>query len=167
MRVADASPGLSSGEEGRPEVSARVRWFVWAFLTVFAFTGLAEIEAFPFTGWRLFSGLRHERTTSFTAFAVDGDGEETPFPFASLPPAYHWGSNLVRAFVRRSPAEQATICDAWVDGARATGHDVEVVRIYQVVRTVSERDGDRGVPPRTRSLRITCGDGSVQATETS
>ena len=73
----------------------------------------------------------------------------------------------MRAFVRRSPAEQATICNAWADGARAAGHDVEVVRIYQVVRTVSERDGDRGVPPRTRSLRITCGDGSVHPTESS
>jgi hypothetical protein len=166
MRVADASPGLSSGEEGRPEVPARVRWFVWAFLTVFVVTGLAEIEAFPFTGWRLFSGLRHERTTSLAAFGVDGAGLERPFAFRELPPAYHWGSNVLRGFTRRSPAEQARICDSWVSAARDAGRDVALVRVYQVVRVVSDRDGDRGVPARTRTLMLTCGDGSVQHAET-
>lgn len=162
MRSA-ASPDLSSGEEGPSKVPARVRWFVWAFLTVFVFTGLAEVEAFPFTGWRLFSGLRHERNTSLAAMAVDSSGVETPFSFASLPPAYWWGTNLLTGFTRRSPADQAGICDAWAAGARAEGRDVAVIRIYEVVRIVSDRVGDRGAPVSTRSLRITCGDGTVHA----
>ncbi|MGH2786212.1 MAG: hypothetical protein ACRDJ1_13200 [Actinomycetota bacterium] len=161
MRVVDAA-GPVFGEDGLPKVSASVRWFVWAFLTVFVITGLAEIEAFPFTGWRLFSGLRHERSTSLAAFAVDEAGEETPFSFRELPPAYRWGTNVLRGFTRRSPADQAAICDEWAAAARAAGRDVRQIHIYEVVRVVSERDGDRGAPPSVRSLRIACGDGSVQ-----
>ena len=160
---AGASQRLSSGEEGLPRLPARVRWFVWAFLAVFVFTGLAEVEAFPFTGWRLFSGLRHERNTSLAAFEVDGDGEETPFSFASLPPAYRWGTNLLTGFTRRAPADQAAICDAWAAAARESGREVEVIRIYEVVRIVSDRVGDRGAPHTTRTLRITCGDGAVHS----
>lgn len=160
---AGASQGLSSGEEGPPKVSARVRWFVWAFLAVFAFTGLAEVEAYPFTGWRLFSGLRHERVASLAAFAVDDQGVETPFSFKALPPAYHWGTNLLAGFTRRSAADQAAICEAWVDGARASGIVVESIRIYEVSKVVSDRVGDRGAGPSTRKLRISCGDGTVHA----
>ena len=159
---ADASPSRSSGEEGLPpKVPARVRWFVWAFLGVFAFTGLAEVEAFPFTGWRLFSGLRHERTTSLAAFGVDDQGVEAPFSFKALPPAYHWGTNLLTGFTRRSTPEQARICDAWMEGARASGLVIESIRIYEVSKVVSERVGDRGAGPATRTLRVTCGDGAV------
>ena len=38
----------------------------------------------------------------------------------------------------------------------------ELIHIYEVVRIVSDRDGDRGVRPTVRSLRLACGDGSVQ-----
>ena len=38
-----------------PEVSARTRLFVYAFLLVFAITGIAHLERYPFSGFRLFS----------------------------------------------------------------------------------------------------------------
>lgn len=161
MRAVAASNDLFSGEEASPRVPARVRWCVWAFLAAFAFTGLAEVEAWPLTGWRLFSGLRHERSTSWAAFAVDDSGKEIPFSFASLPPAYRWGTNLVGGFANRPAGEQAEICDAWAAAARAARRDVAAIRIYRVERVVSDRVGERGAGFASRTLTFTCSDGSV------
>ena len=136
---------------------------MWLFLVAFAFCGLAKIEAWPLTGWRLFSQLRHERTTSWMAMGVDGAGAETKFSFGDLPAGYHWGASILSSFATRPAAEQTAVCDTWAEAARRGGVDVATIRIYRVERVVSDRVGRRGAPDEAATLVFTCGDGTIRA----
>ena len=115
------------------------RAFVWAFLALFALCGLAGIEAWPFSGFRLFSHVRTDQVAGWEVTLVDGSGAERPAPLGA-------GSWLhVAAGMERLPdAERLAVCRAWARGA-----GVEV-RVY---RTWSPIDG--GSPPR-RELRAMC-----------
>lgn len=158
MRTA-VVPEAASADEVR--VPARIRAFVWLFLAAFVFCGLARIEAWPLTGWRLFSELRHERTTSWRAMGVDAAGAETLFSFAGLPAGYHWGANILSGFATRPAAEQTAACDAWAEAARREGVDLAAIRIYRVERIVSDRVGRRGASDGAAALIFTCGNGTI------
>ena len=97
------------------------RWFVAAFLTVFVVSGLAGIEAWPFTGFRLFSHLRHESVTTWHAAVVDGSGNRTRVRFADLPAAYGGASLLMEKFDSISTSQQDAACRSWLRAARASG----------------------------------------------
>ena len=155
--VREADP---AGEE---RVPARIRAFVWLFLAAFALCGFAKIEAWPFTGWRLFSELRHERTVSWRAMSVSASGAETRFSFGDLPAGYHWGANILSSFASRPASEQTAACDAWTEAARSRGLDVAAIRIYRLERLVSDRIGRRGAPEETATLMFSCGNGSIRA----
>jgi hypothetical protein len=160
VRTAVVQETDSAGEE---RVPARICAFVWLFLAAFALCGFAKIEAWPLTGWRLFSELRHERTISWRAVGVSASGAEARFSFGDLPAGYHWGANILSSFASRPAAEQTAACDAWIDAARRRGLDVAAIRIYRLERVVSDRVGDRGAPEEAAILTFTCGDGSIRA----
>ncbi len=160
MRIAVVPEAASAGEE---RVPARIRAFVWLFLAAFALCGFAKIEAWPLTGWRLFSELRHERTISWRAMGVSGSGAEARFSFGDLPAGYHWGANLLSAFASMPASEQTAVCDAWTHAARGRGLDVAAIRVYRLERVVSDRVGSRGAPEEAATLMFTCGDGSIRA----
>jgi hypothetical protein len=152
-------PEAASADEER--VPARIRAFVWLFLAAFALCGFAKIEAWPLSGWRLFSELRHERTISWRAMGVSASGAETRFSFGDLPAGYHWGANILSGFATRAAAEQTAACDAWAEAARSRGLDVAVIRIYRLERLVSDRVGRRGAPEESATLMFSCGNGSI------
>ena len=62
-----------------------VRAFVAVFLTVFVACGLLQVEAWPFSGWTLFSHLRTDEVRGWLATGVDADGVERPVPFSIVP----------------------------------------------------------------------------------
>jgi hypothetical protein len=131
------------------------RWYVGVFLGLFVVCGVAGIEAWPLTGWRLFADARQARQPGFQAVTVDGAGRETPIPFADLPVGYHGNVQVLKGFAGLPAGRQAAVCQAWVEAVRARGGEVAEVRIYQTVTDVSRRVGDRGAPPE-RTLRFTC-----------
>ncbi|MEX2557668.1 MAG: hypothetical protein WEB06_18815 [Actinomycetota bacterium] len=159
MRTPVLPEGASAGEE---RVPARIRAFVWLFLAAFALCGFAKIEAWPLTGWRLFSELRNERTSSWRAMRVSASGAETRFSFGDLPAGYHWGANILSGFATRPAAEQTAACDAWAEAARSLGLDVAAIRIYRLERLVSDRVGHRGAPEETATLVFSCGNGGIR-----
>lgn len=136
--------------------------FVAAFLALFVFCGVFGREAWPFTGWKLFSYLRYDHNVSLTVATVDVAGVETPIPFGELPRSYGWASNIVSGLPRLPPARQEAVCEAWASAVRARGVEVVAVRIYEVERYASRRDGKRGAAPVSRTLRYTCGNGAVE-----
>jgi hypothetical protein len=141
-------------------VTTRIRVFVWVFLVAFFVCGFARIEAWPFTGWRLFSISRKPVQTSWIATTVDGRGIEHDLPLAAMGDAYRGASLVLGGFATLPRGKQVAVCDALQDGARAAGQDVAAVRIYSEVRDVSRRAGDRGAPG-IRTLRFTCGGGTI------
>jgi hypothetical protein len=135
-------------------VSPRLRRAVHLFLLVFAVTGIAHLELWPFTGFRLFSEVRTAEREGWAIVAVDHDGGERPIRLAELPVAYRNTTRLVDGFERRTDLERDAICDAWTHVVRARGGDVDHLRIYAVVDSVRPEG-----PPPARTLAYECGSG--------
>jgi hypothetical protein len=133
-------------------VPRRTRALVYAFLGVFAVTGFAHLEAWPFTGFRLFSELRTSERETWVVVAVDRHGGEARVDLSDLPVGSRGSAKLIDGFDDLSPSERDAVCDAWVEPRRARGDRVTEVRVYARVDSVRP-DG----PPATRMLAYTCG----------
>lgn len=129
--------------------SAR-RVLTWLLVAAVAVSGLSGIEAWPLTGWRLFSERRHPVTTRHEARVAAADGSEAPVPFNDLPSSYSGSVPVLAQMARQRPDRREPACSAWADAtARLTGIPVAEVRVYEVVADL--RDG------RTRAtLAWTC-----------
>ncbi|HVF75512.1 MAG TPA: hypothetical protein VM938_10725 [Acidimicrobiales bacterium] len=128
---------------------ARRRWFVGLFLGVLAVAAVADVNAWPMTGWRLFSTTRGPTQAGWEAVVVSSTGAEAPVPFERLPRGYRGGRHVLQEFPRLSPSARGAVCRAWVDGARAAGVDAAGVRVYRTRSTVSLG----GSPPTTTVRR--------------
>ena len=158
-----ARPQVASETATEPDrVPRRTRAFVAIFLTVFIVCGLFGFEPWPFTGWKLFSALRTDRTAGWSAVTVDASGEEAGIPFGELPRGYHWATHILNEFPRLDQTRQEQVCAAWAAAVRARGAEVVALRIYRVERFTSHREGDLRAPETSRELRYTCGNGAVQ-----
>jgi hypothetical protein len=142
---------VAVADEG-PEVTARTRRLVHLFLLVFAITGVAHLELFPFSGFRLFSELRPSERQSWELRAVDDSGDELPIRLGDLPLGFRNSSILLRDFDGLTASERDDICDAWTEPLRADGIEVVQVHIYSVQRSVRP-DG----PEPERRLAYECG----------
>ena len=133
-------------------VTRRTRRLVHLFLLVFAVTGVAHLELFPFSGFRLFAERRSDERVSWQLRAVDVAGDEHPIRLGALPLAYRNTSLLLLEFPSLDEAGRDAICDAWAQPRREAGSAVAVVRVYRVVERVRP-----GSPPPTRTLAYECG----------
>jgi len=136
-------------------VSSRTRHLVHAFLLVFAITGLAHLELYPFSGFRLFAEVRGDVRTSWQLYAVDAEDHEIPLVLEELPLGYRQSWRLIPHLDERPRAERDAICDAWTVPLREEGHDIAKVRVFRTVASVRP-DG----PPPERTFRFECGSGA-------
>jgi hypothetical protein len=133
-------------EEMGPETLDRPpRWarpFVASLLVVFATCGLLGIEAWPLSGFRLFSAPRDERSVAWRLVAVTEDGEQVPVNVSRLGSAYRGFGFVARTFEELSPAEHVELCTVWDRAVRATGIDAAAFQIVRVEQRLLPRDGD-------------------------
>jgi hypothetical protein len=125
---------------------------VHGFLLVFAITGLAHLELWPLTGFRLFSELRPSVRESWAIVAVDRAGDEHDVVLHDLPVGYRNTVKILLGFEHRSPESRDEVCDAWATPLRAAGTDVARIRIYAVTASVRPHG-----PPPHRALAYECG----------
>lgn len=137
------------------------RLSVYGFLAVFLITGLAGLEAWPLTGWKLFSQVRTARQVGWEAVTVDGAGRERAVPFATLPRGYRGGPHLFSAYRRFSTARIEESCRALIDAVqRKGGTATKSLRVYRRVRRLRLASGSGGRPqvvPISRDLLYECG----------
>lgn len=125
---------------------------MYGFLAVLVLCGVASIDAYPFSAFKLFSSLRTDERVSWEIVGVDADGDEETIELGELPAGYRTTTIVLRHFPSMEPAERDDVCEAWADGARAGGLEVEFVRVYERARTLRP-----DAPPAQRRLRWECG----------
>ena len=125
----------------------------WALVVAVATSGLAGLEAWPLTGWRLFSSRRQAVVVRFEARALAADGSEAPVPFAALPRRYSGWVHVLSEMAGQRPEQREPACRAWAEAtAGVTGRSVAEVRVYEVTH-----DLDRAATGV--ALAWTCGRG--------
>jgi len=122
------------------------------FLLVFAISGLAHLELYPFSAFRLFSEVRGDRRTSWELRAVDADGEEREIDVDGLPLGYRQAKRLIATMRDLDAHERDALCDAWATPLREDNVDVTLVRIYRTVASVRPEG-----PAPVRTLQYECG----------
>jgi hypothetical protein len=127
-----------------------------SFLAVFVLAGAARIEAWPLTGWRLFSQQRAAQQVGWEAAGVDAEGVERPIPFGRLSHAYRGFVHVLTGFESLSPGRRQEVCEAWASAVAGLGAPVSEIRVYRVSADVSRRQGRRAAPPSARELRYVC-----------
>jgi hypothetical protein len=125
---------------------------VHLFLLAFAITGIAHLELYPFSGFRLFSEVRGELRTSWELRAVDEQGEEIAIDVDDLPLGYRQAKRLIPTMGDLDSHERDELCDAWATPMREQGVDVVRVRIYRTVANVRPDSA-----PGVRELQYECG----------
>jgi hypothetical protein len=139
------------------------RWFVRVFLGLFVLCGVAGIEAWPLTGFRLFSHLRHEQAVGWLRTAVGPDGEEQPVDLTGLPQGYGSFVLVVTSFASRPKDEQDAMCRAWVSGLERVDPAVRAMRIYRLDRALGPRRNGRPAASPPKTLLFSCTDQGVAA----
>jgi hypothetical protein len=148
-------PGVPAEEAAADQttpVSSRTRHLLHAFLLVFAITGIAHVELFPFSGFRLFSELRGDQRKGWQLQAVESDGGEVTIRLGELPLGYRQTVRLIPEMDDMTQSERDEICNAWAGPLRDRGMNVVGVRIYRTVMSVRPDGG-----PVERTLTYECG----------
>lgn len=122
------------------------------FLLAFAITGIAHLELYPFSGFRLFSEVRGDQRTSWELRAVDEQGQEIPIDVDELPLGYRQAKRLIPTMADLDRRDRDELCDAWATPLREQGVDVVRVRIYRTVASVRP-----GGASAARELQYECG----------
>jgi hypothetical protein len=151
-------PGAAPAASRR-RVPAWARVFVFGYLTAFLICGVFVIEAWPLTGFRLFSHLRYPRLLGWQATTVDRSGRETIIYFGAFPRTYRHLPLIMRTYGTLPQRRQEAICQAWAAEVRRHGREVTGVRIYRTVVDLRRHRNRRHRPPARRLLRFTCADG--------
>ena len=146
--AAGRDPAADSG----PPISSRTRHLLHVFLLVFVITGIAHIELYPFSGFRLFSELRGDERRGWQLRAVDDEGDEVGISLGHLPLGYRQTARLIPGMADLSADERDEICNAWADPLRERGVEVVRVRIYRTAVSVHP-----DAPPLERTLEYECG----------
>jgi len=120
------------------------RLFVTVLLVSVSVCGVLSIEAWPLTGWRLFSTERERIDHGWRAMSVDARGRETPVDFARFGSTYRFFNRTMMGFATLSSAQQQTTCRAWrrivrQHGGRAAGG----LRLYATTRDMRRHIGRR------------------------
>jgi len=114
-------------------------------LGVFVLFGIAGLEAWPLSGWKLFSTTREAVEKTWQAYAVDAAGDEVRVDWLELPTAVEPTAYQLR--------EGERLCDGLVEVIGDETPDLTEVRVY-LVDDELDADGER--TELERELQYTC-----------
>jgi len=134
-----------------------VKAFVALFLAVFVACGLFQLEAWPFSGWALFSHLRTDERPAWLVTGVAADGHERPIPFSTFPAAYRGHQHVINGFDDLSPDEREGACAAWAAEWARTASEADLGGVDEI-RVYAVTDSIRHPGSGQRHLRYVCPD---------
>jgi hypothetical protein len=124
------------------DVPTRVRRFVAVLLGLLLLAGLVGVEAWPLTGWRLFSLTRGPEHVHWEIDAIDADGDETTVDLDRLPMAYHLAEWPLADLADAGDAQREAVCQALLGGVRDEVPGAVGLRIVRNHQRMVERDGE-------------------------
>ena len=142
-------PGL---EDAADDVVGRVRRLaLYGFLTVLLACGLFEIEAWPLSGFRLFSQVRTGTQVRWELTVVDETGAETPADLAAMGRGFRQSAHLLPHLAEAPAVEQAAACAGWFEALETA----ERLRVHRAVYRRSSPSVDTATL-EDRTLRFEC-----------
>jgi hypothetical protein len=142
----------------RPQRWARP--FVVLLLAAFLTCGVLGIEAWPLSGFRLFSAPRSSEVTGWRLVALTTEGRAVPVNVSRLGAGYRGFGFVARSFDDLPEAERTTVCEAWLRAAASIGIDAVALRLVRVEQSLVPRD-DEGPLTEPRSTVITTCNGET------
>lgn len=139
-----------SGRRGADRPGALRRGLVYVFLLAVIGCGLFEIEAWPLSGFRLFSQVRTGTEVRWELVTVDATGAEAPADLSGMGRGFRQSWHLLPHLADAPADEQAKACAGWF----AAAPDAVALRAYT---STFEREHPDDVPVlRHRYLRMEC-----------
>ncbi|MGH9228173.1 MAG: hypothetical protein ACRD07_05460 [Acidimicrobiales bacterium] len=123
-------------------VPRSARWLVGALFVLLLLPGVVGFDAWPLTGWRLFSLARDETQTLWVLEAVDADGSSRLVDLEELPLRYRHAAWPMADLPGASTERRQAVCEA----LRGAVVDVEPgtteLRIARDRARLEERGGE-------------------------
>ena len=118
-----------------------VRRFVAALLILLCVPAVIGFDAWPLTGWRLFSLARDNSQIRWVAEAATPAGDVVTVDFEQLPIAYRHAEWPLAELDRADPERRDAVCQALLDGIREHVLDAVGVTIVRDHQHLVERGG--------------------------
>ncbi|MBK5221629.1 MAG: hypothetical protein JJE52_01880 [Acidimicrobiia bacterium] len=113
-----------------------------------------DLNVWPATGWRLFSGVRQETQVTWIVDAVDESGGVRRYdPATAGPRRSTWRHSLDHSV--DDPAHQESLCHDWLSEARASSPSIRQLRVRRAVVTVPRDEAGRAQVDWERVV-VTC-----------
>lgn len=125
-------------------------------LAAFVTCGVLGIEAWPLSGFRLFSAPRGAETTGWRLVAVTADGEQVRVNVSRLGAAYRGFGFVARSFGDLAAPERAAVCGAWLRAAASIGIDAAALRLVKVDQALVPRNDEGPLVDPRRTVVSTC-----------
>jgi hypothetical protein len=156
MESGSLAPVAPVGDVDADQVPWSIKVFVLALLGLLLVGGIAAIEEWPLTGWRLYSYLRGPTSRHYVAYRVGPDGEEHRVNFKRLPDAYSRAPALLGRFPGYTNGTREAVCMDIAEGERGEGRAVDGIRVYQERARLRTIDGEPRISLEERELQYVC-----------
>jgi hypothetical protein len=144
---------LDDGTE-RPQPWARP--FVAILLAAIVTCGLLGIEAWPLSGFRLFSAPRSSLSTGWRLVAITTDGEQVSVNVSRFGAAYRGFGFVARSFDDLTASERAALCGVWRRATLSIGIDAAGLMLVRVEQQLEPRDRNGPLTDPHRTVEATC-----------
>jgi hypothetical protein len=118
------------------------RWLVGALFVLLLVPGLIGFDAWPLTGWRLFSLARDDTQTLWVLQAVDEDGSSRLVDVEELPLRYRHAEWPMADLPGASTERRQAVCEALLGAVVDVEPATVELRIARDEAQLQERDGE-------------------------
>lgn len=126
----------------RDAVPSSARWLVGALFALLLVPGLIGFDAWPLTGWRLFSLARDETQTLWVLEAVDDDGSSRVVDLEELPLRYRHAEWPMAELPGASPERRQAVCEALLGPVVDVEPGTDELRIARDRARLEKRNGE-------------------------
>lgn len=131
-----------AGDQAADDVPRSARWLVAVVLVLLLVPGVIGFDAWPLTGWRLFSLARDDTQTRWVLQVVDDDGATRLMSLEELPLRYRHAEWPMSELPGASTARRHAVCVALLGAAVDVEPGLSELRIARDRARLVEHEGE-------------------------